>query len=40
MNATGNAYHSFRLLLSKFKHAYDFNMMDKRGYMCPKDLDN
>ena len=30
----------FHLLLSKSKHAHDFNMMDKCGYIRPKDLDD
>ena len=39
MNTTGHDHHSFNLLLNKLKHAYDYNMMDERGYISPKDID-
>ena len=40
MNTTDYDHHSFCLLLIKFKHAYDFNMIDESGYIHPKDLDD
>ena len=39
MNATSHDHHSSSLSLSKFEHACDFNMMDERGYIRPKDVD-
>ena len=38
MNVTGHDHHSFSLLLSKFEHVYDFNMIDERGCIRPKDM--
>ena len=38
MDVTGHDRHSFRLLLSKFKHGYDFNMMDESGYIFLKNI--